>query len=223
MRRALVAALAGASVLLVMGVAAAPGGATPLEPVTVTANAPETVEAGKQFNLEVAVEAEAGALDIAALPLTLGVKLAPECGGSLAGTPGSPVLEKVLPNPQAGAAYSQTVTGTVAAPAVARDVVCAFLQDTQERQFGTDTEAEVNAVPAGALHQCTTAEARRKAARRSLKRLNRRIRRTKRKLHHAHGAHRTALQRKLRKLRAHRRKVRKRERAATRQVTTVCS
>ena len=41
-----------------------------------------------------------GALDIAAAPLTLGVKLAPECGGSWSDA-GPSVLEKTLPNPTA--------------------------------------------------------------------------------------------------------------------------
>ena len=63
--------------LLVLGLAGAAAAALN-EPVTVSATAPESVEAGKPFQLEVAVEAEAGALEITAAPLRLGVKLAPD-------------------------------------------------------------------------------------------------------------------------------------------------
>ena len=214
--------------LLLVGATA---GAALLEPVTVTATAPGAVEAGKPFKLEVAVEAEAGALDIAAAPLTLGVKLAPECGGSLAGTAGAPVLLKTLPNPTAGAAYSQTVTGQVTASAAGTDLVCAFLQDSQERQFATDTGAEVNVLAAGGggggaggtTKHCTTATKELKAAKRNLKRLDHRIAKSKRKLRHTHGAHRKAIARKLHKLESHKKKVQKRRKAAAKQATKVCS
>ena len=224
------ALLGGVAALLVLGLAGVAAAALN-EPVAISASAPESVEAGKPFQLEVAVEAEAGALDVAAAPLTLGVKLAPECGGSFVGTPGSPVLQKTLPNPTAGAAYSQAVAGQVTAPATGDDVVCAFLQDSQERQFATDTGAEVNVFAAGGggggagatTKRCTTATKGLKAAKRNLKRLDHRIAKSKRKLRHTHGAHRKALARKLHKLESHKKKVQKRRKAAAKQVTKVCS
>ncbi len=226
------AALVGGLVaLFVLGLAGAAAAALN-EPVTVSATAPESVEAGKPFQLEVAVEAEAGALDIAAAPLTLGVKLAPECGGSLVGTPGTAVLQKTLPNPTAGSSYAQTVTGQVTAAATGNDVVCAFLQDSQERQFATDTGAEVKVLAAGsgggesgggATDRCTTVTKELKAAKRSLKRLEHRIAKLKRKLHRTHGAHRKALTRKLHKLESHKERAQKRRKAAAKEVTKVCS
>jgi hypothetical protein len=227
------AAVGGLAALLVLGLAGVAAAALN-EPVAISASAPESVEAGKPFQLEVAIEAEAGALNIAAAPLTLGVKLAPECGGSLGGTPGSPVLQETLPNPAAAAAYSQIVTGQVTASATGTDVVCAFLQDSQERQFATDTGAEVNVSAAGGggvggagggatTNRCTTVTKQLKAAKRNLKRLDHRIAKLKRKLHHTRGAHRKALARKLHKLESHKKKAQKRRKAAAKQVAKVCS
>jgi hypothetical protein len=229
LRRRAAALACGLAALLVLVLA---GGASAalIEPVAISASAPESVEAGKQFGLEVAIEAEAGALDIAAAPLTLGVKLAPECGGSFIGTPGPAVLQKTLPNPTAGAAYSQTVSAQVSTPTAGTEVVCAFLQDSQERQFATDTGAEVNVTAAGAgagggsvAGKCGKVTKELKGAKRSLKRLNHRIAKVKRGLRHAHGAHRKALAKKLHKLRVHKKKVAKRRKAAAKEVATVCS
>jgi hypothetical protein len=217
--RASAALVGGLLALLTLGGTA---GAALLEPVTVTATAPETAVAGTPFKLEVAVEAEAGTLGIAALPLRLRVKLAPECGGSFAGTPGSAALEQTLPNPGAGA-YQQTVTGKVTAAATGTDVVCTFLEDTQERQFATDTEEEVTIVPAATARQCTAATKRLTVAKRKLKRLEHRIHKVKRKIHKAKGAHRKALVRKLHKLQAHKRKAAKRRKVAARLVAGVCT
>ena len=170
-----------------------------------------------------AVEAEADALDIAAVPLTLGVKLAPECGGSLAGTEGAAVLQKTLPNPAAGAAYSQIVSGQVTPSGNGAEVVCAFLQDAQERQFATDTEAEVNVVPAGSARACTAATKKVKATKRNLKRLEHRIKKVKKKIRTAHGAHRKALAHKLHELKVHKRKAQKRHKLAVKSSKAACS
>lgn len=220
MRRTPAAALGGVLALLLL---AGTAGAALLEPVTVTATAPETVTAGSPFKLEVAVEAEAGTLDIAAAPLRVRVKLAPECGGSFAGTPGPTALEQVLPNPVAGAAYSRTVTGQVTASGTGTDVVCAFLEDSQERQFATDTEEEVNVMSPATARRCTVATKELKVTKRKLRRLQKRIHKARGKLRQAQGAHREALARKLHKLRVHERKLAKRRKAAARTVGTVCS
>jgi hypothetical protein len=203
---------------------AAVAGAALIEPVTITATAPEAqVEAGKPFKLEVAVEAEAAALDIAARPLKVRVKLAPECGGSFAGTAGPAAYEATLASPPAGAALSQTLSAKVTAPSPGTEVVCAFLEDATERQFATDTEEEVTVLPAGAVKQCTAATKQLQKAKKSLKRLEHRIKKVKRQVKKAHGAHRKALARKLHKLRAHKRKAAKRRQVASRKVSGVCT
>ena len=70
MRRGAAVALGGFAALLVV---TATAGAALLEPVTITATAPEPrIAVGTPFKLEVAVEAEAGTLDIAARPRSLG-------------------------------------------------------------------------------------------------------------------------------------------------------
>ena len=223
MRQALAAALGGAAALALMAGTANAA----LEPVSITANAPATVTAGVPFKLEVAVEAEPGALDIAAQPLLLGVKLAPECGGSLIGTPGAPVLERTLPSVPAGSAFDGSFAAEVTTGASGTEVVCAFLQDSQERQFATDTEAEVTVLTASAAatqeRRCTAATNQLTTLRRSLKRLDKRIAKARRRLHHAHGRSHKALKHKLRKLRAKRRKLAKRRRRSARTIAGTCS
>lgn len=221
MRRGAAVVLGGLAALLIV---AATAGAALLEPVTITATAPEPqIVAGTPFKLEVAVEAEPGTLDIAAQPLRVRVKLAPECGGSFAGTAGPAALERTLPAPAAGAAYKQSVSGKVTAESAGTEVVCAFLEDAQERQFATDTEEEVTVLAAGAVKQCTAATRQLTTAKRKLKRLEHRIDKVKKQVRSAHGAHRKALVRKLHKLRAHERKAAKRRKAAARKVAGVCA
>jgi hypothetical protein len=221
LRRSAAVVLGTACVALLL--AAATAGAALLEPVAITATAPEPQkEAGRPFKLEVAVEAEAGALDIAVRPLRVRVKLAPECGGSFAGTAGPAAYEATLAGPPAGAALSQTLSGKVTAPSAETEVVCAFLEDATERQFATDTEEEVTVLPAGAVRQCTVATKQLRKAKKGLKRLEHRIVKVKKQVKKAHGAHRRALVRKLHKLRTHERRAKKRRQAAARKVTGVC-
>ena len=119
------------------------------------------------------------------------------------------------------------MTGQVTPSGTGTEVVCAFLQDTQERQFATDTQEEVSVVAAGGspttANGCTAATKQLKVAKRKLKRLEARIKKVKRKLRHAKGAHRKALSRKLHKLRAHERKAKKRRKVTAHQVGAVCS
>lgn len=220
MRRGAAVVLGGLTALLIV---AATAGAALLEPVTITATAPgPQVSAGTPFKLEVAVEAEAGALAIAAPPLRVRVKLAPECGGSFAGTAGPAAFEGTLPAPGAGP-YKQLVSGKATAASPGTDVICAFLEDATERQFATDTEEEITVLAAGAVKQCGAATKQLTATTKKLKRLEHRIAKLKKQVKKAHGAHRKALVRKLHKLRAHERKVMKRRRAAARKVTGVCA
>jgi hypothetical protein len=212
--------LGGLAALLVIGGTA---GAALLEPVTIQANPPETAVAGTPFRLEVAVEAEPGQLAIAAQPLRVRVKLVSgECGGSFAGTAGPTALEGVLPAP-GGGTYKQTVSGNVTLSAPGTDVVCAFLEDAQERQFATDTEAEITVVSASSARRCAAATKQLTVSKRKLKRLEHRIKKVKRKLHKARGKHRKALARKLHKLEVHNRKAAKRRKVAERKVAGVCS
>jgi hypothetical protein len=221
LRRGAAVVLGGLAALLIV---AATAGAALLEPVTITATAPEPQqEAGRPFTLEVAVEAEAGALDIAVRPLRVRVKLAPECGGSFAGTAGPTAYEATLAGPPAGAALKQTLNAKVTAASPGTEVVCAFLEDATERQFATDTEEEITVLAAGAVKQCAAATKQLQKAKKSLKRLEHRITKVKKQAKKAHGAHRKALVRKLHKLQAHERKAMKRRQAATRKVAGVCA
>ena len=214
-------ALGGLAAFLAL---AAIAGAALIEPVTITATVPESqVAAGTPFKLEVAVEAEAGTLDIAARPLRVRVKLAPECGGSFAGTAGPAAFESTLAGPPAGAALKQTLTGKVTAPTPGTEVVCAFLEDATERQFATDTEEEITVLSAGAVKQCTVATRQLTIAKKKLKRLEHRIKKVKRLIKKADGKHKKALVRKLHKLQQHKRKAAKRRKAATRRVAGACA
>jgi hypothetical protein len=222
LRRGAAVVLGGLAALLVLVTGA---GAALIEPVTITATAPEPqLVAGTPFKLEVAVEAEPGTLDIAAQPLRVRVKLAPECGGSFIGTPGPAAFEGGLPAPAAGAAYKQLVTGKVTAASPGPEVVCAFLEDATERQFATDTEEEVTVLAAGAVRKlCTAATRQLTRAKKKLKRLEHRIKKVKKQVKKEQGAHRKALVRKLHKLQAHKRKAAKRRKAAARTVAGVCA
>lgn len=221
MRRGAAVVLGGLAALLIV---AATAGAALIEPVTITATAPEPqLVAGTPFKLEIAVEAEPGALAIVAQPLRVRVKLAPECGGSFIGTPGPAAFEQGLPAPAAGAAYKQLVTGKVTAAGPGPEVVCAFLEDATERQFATDTEEEVTVLAAGAARkQCSAATRQLTTAKRKLKRLEHRIAKVKKLVKKAQGAHRKALVRKLHKLQAHKRKAAKRRKVTARNVARVC-
>jgi hypothetical protein len=221
LRRGAAVVLGGLATLLVIVTAA---GAALIVPVTITATAPEPlIAAGSPFKLEVAVEAEAGALDIAVRPLRVRVKLAPECGGSFIGTAGPAAFEATLAGPPAGAALKQTLVGKVTAASAGPEVVCAFLEDATERQFATDTEEEVTVLAPGALKQCTAATKQLTAAKKGLKRLEHRIAKVKKQVKKARGAHRKALARKLHKLEVHKRKAMKRRRAAARKVAGACA
>jgi hypothetical protein len=219
LRRGAAVVLGGLAALLVV---AATAGAALLEPVTITATTPEPqIVAGTPFKLEVEVEAEPGTLDIAALPLRVRVKLAPECGGSFIGTAGPAAFEQTLPAPAAGA-YKQLVSGKTTAASAGPEVVCAFLEDATERQFATDSEEEVTVLAPGAVKRCTAVTKKLKTAKRKLKRLEHRIHKVKRLVKKADGAHRKALARKLHKLQQHKRKAAKRRKAAARRVAGVC-
>jgi hypothetical protein len=156
------------------------------EPVELSVTAPPVVAAHAPIKVSVRVSAEPGALDIAAMPLRLRVALAPECGGSYAGTTGSIALYDDIPAPASGSPYAFTARGHTKVADYGRETVCAFLEDTEERQFATSTEATVDVSKPCTLAIKRLAKLRRQTKRasgdrrRDLKRAARRARRHKR-------------------------------------------
>ncbi len=110
-----------------------------IDPVTIDVKAPGVVARAHNFSVTVKVTADAGALDIAPQPLRLHVLLASECGGSFAGTTGTKVMDRPLPAPVAGSAYSYTAKGRSALPNIGTRIVCVFVSDADERQYATST------------------------------------------------------------------------------------
>jgi phosphatidylinositol-3-phosphatase len=209
LRKAALAAIAAAGTIA-LGLSAAPAGAELEEPVSVFAEAPGTVTAGSPFRLEVEVKAEPGALDVAAQPLRLRVKAAPECGGSFAGSEGPTLLDRVLPAAAAGAAYDEKVSARAVLGQRGEETLCAFVEDDEERQFATDTEAVVTVIgPA-----C-------KSSKRRLAKLHRRLHASGRKIATAlrHGAPRKRVQ----ALRKQRRSLRRQIRRAKRRAKHACA
>jgi hypothetical protein len=190
LRRLLAPALAAAVVSLL---AAEPAAAEFGEPVSVTAQAPATVAAGAPFPLTVDVSAEAGALDIAAQPLRLRVRFAPECGGSFAGTEGPTAIDQALPAPRPGALYAETVSTRAKIGTLGPQTVCAFLEDSQERQFATDTEGTLTVIP-----PCPVAKRSMGRLKRRLAASGRRLRALRHRRRRARGTQRRRLARRLR-------------------------
>jgi hypothetical protein len=215
LRRAL---LVSVGVPLALLASPASAGADFGEPVTVTATTPGTVTAGASFPLIVEVEAAAGALDIAAQPLHLRVRLAPECGGSFAGTEGPTAIDRALPSPATGSAYATKVTGSATLGETGTETVCAFLEDAQERQFATDTEETLTVVPAA----CGASTQRLASLNRRLRRVERQLARAHRQRHRASGHRRRALRRRIGKLRKRRHFLQIRKRRAARDAALAC-
>lgn len=187
------------------------------EPVTVTVSAPTAVALNSRFTVRVSVEADAGALDIAAQPLRLRVRLEPECGGSFAGTDGPTAIDSVLPAPSPGAPYSATATGSVRLGSPDTETVCAFLEDAQERQFATDTESTVVVGPA-----CTSAMRNIARLRRRSAKLQRRAAHLRQARRHAHGRKRHALTKRLHTVRKRHRALAARVRRARHREKLAC-
>ncbi len=215
MSRALAAALAALAALLL---GAAPAAAALIEPVSVTATAPAYAGANTPFPLQVDVAAEPGALDIAAQPLRLRVRLAPECGGSFAGTEGQTAIDRVLPAPLAGTAYAASVSTSVKLGPLGQETVCAFLEDAQERQFATDTEETV-----AVIRGCGPARRTLTKLRHRFAHLNHRIAQVRRQRRHApSAAKRRALGKRLQRLRKKRHAVKVRNRRAAHLASLAC-
>jgi hypothetical protein len=102
-------------------------------------------------------------LDNATTPLRIRVKLADECGGTFATTPGVTLLDQQLnPQPATGKPYGVNAYGSGAPTSYGERTVCAFLEESGDnRMFANDTSEQVNVSRA-----CTTAAARYDTARR---------------------------------------------------------
>lgn len=191
------AALLAPAALLLFG--AAPAAAELGEPVTLTPSAPEVVALNSPFRLEVEVKADAGALGIAVQPLRLRVRMAPECGGSFAGTEGPTAIDAELPSPAATRRYDVTRSARVTLSSRGSESVCAFLEDSEGRQFATDVETTVSVAPG-----CTAATRRLAQSRRQASEANRRLAELRRRQRHSRGAQRRALSRQVRAARKQR-------------------
>lgn len=212
------AALGLATVALLLSAATALAG--PLEePVSLAVTAPATAGVGETFTVAVAVQADPGALDIAAQPLRLRVRLAPECGGSFAGSEGPTAIDRTLPAPTPGARYSAEASGRVRiGGAAGTETVCAFLEDAQERQFATETEATVTIGPG-----CVVVTRKLAQLRRGLKKQRQRVRHWRRRYHHAQGKRRREVGRRLRTARRRQRRLTRRLRRARRATAVACA
>lgn len=197
--------------------AAAPALGELAEPVSITAAAPTEVVAGRAFPLSVDVKAEAGALDIAAQPLRLRVRFAPECGGSFAGTEGPTAVDRVLPAPSAGAPYEASVSVKTKIGSAGPETACAFLEDSQERQFATDTEEELAVVP-----RCPVARREVGRVKRKLTAVLHRLQALRRRQRHLHGAKRRKVAKQIRALHEKRRRLIKQQRRAFREAQLAC-
>jgi hypothetical protein len=188
------------------------------EPVTISADAPPIVAAGASFRVGADVEADPGALDIATQPVRLRIRLAPECGGSFAGTDGPTILDRVLPAPVPGSAYRATLSTRASIGALGPETVCAYVEDADERQFATDIEAGLTVVTPGcfALKEEIASVRRRRAA------LRKRIAHLRHIRRHATGKRRQALSRRIRALRRKRHRLAVRKRQLVRRSVAPC-
>lgn len=151
--------LALGAVLLAGGTLAVPASADDSAPVRLNVTAPAVARLDRPLTVSVHVEADAGALDYPDGPLRLRVKLAPECGGSFAGTQGPAIVDAALPvQPTAGEPLKTDVSGSGRPSAYGVQAVCVFLESTNDsRQYVTDVDTQVD------VSQPCTAAARRYA------------------------------------------------------------
>jgi hypothetical protein len=142
-------------------------------PVQLGITIANTARLNQPLRVTVAISADSGALDTAPGPLSIGVKLAPECGGSYATTMGTVLLNRRLsPQPATGKAYAATATGSGIPRSYGVQTVCTYLTEPGDaRQFATSQAFQVDVSQA-----CTVAAARYDAALRSLRTARRRHR-----------------------------------------------
>jgi hypothetical protein len=180
------AALAALVVGLAAALPAASATADSFTPVTLTITIAAAARLHASLPVTVAVRADPGVLDTAEGPMRIGVKLAGECGGTFATTPGDTLLNAQLdPQPATGRAYAATARGAGRPTAYGVQTVCVYLQDTAVgRLYANDESLQVNV-----SRPCTAAASRYDAAVRRLASARRRLRRTK------HAARRAQIER----------------------------
>jgi hypothetical protein len=133
-----------AGVLLLGAVSAFADSITPVQLAVTIA---QTARRAQPLTVTVDVSADAGALD-ANTPLWLRVKLAPECAGTWAGTPGTVLLNKALaPRPATGLPYSTVMHGAGRPTRLGVQTVCVWVQEQgDDRVFATSQAFTVNVV-----------------------------------------------------------------------------
>ncbi len=137
---------------LLAAIAAFAGGAfasaDSFTPVRLAVTVASKIKRHQPLAIQVNVSADKGALDPASAPLWLRVKLAGECGGTFAGTPGIKVLDRRLkPQPRRGRPYAVTIKGSVRPERAGRMTVCVYLAEQgDDRVFADDTSARVKVV-----------------------------------------------------------------------------
>jgi hypothetical protein len=143
---------AGTLAVLALGLAvpAASATADSFTPVRLAVAVVSSAHVGTPLPISVTVKADAGVLDGSEGPLRIEVKLAGECGGDFAATPGTTLLNAQLnPQPTTGKAYAATATGAGRPAATGTQTVCAFLQDSDVgRVYANDESGQVAVGPA---------------------------------------------------------------------------
>jgi hypothetical protein len=165
---------AGALALLA-GILALPSSlaaADSFNPIAVSLNFTPVARLHAKFQVKATIAADPGVLDVAAQPVRIGVKLAPECGSTYETTAGPAVLNQHLkPQPSVGRAYSATITGAGRPTAYGTDTLCMFIEDAIGRVYANDESQQVTI-----SKPCTTAGSRYDKDDKSLKRAQRRLR-----------------------------------------------
>jgi hypothetical protein len=138
----------GTLAVLALGLAlpAASATADSFTPVRLAITVAASAHVGTSLPISVTVSADAGVLDGSEGPLRIEVKLAGECGGDFATTPGTTLLNaRLTPQPTTGKAYIATATGSGRPAATGTQTVCAFLEDSDVgRVYANDESGQVN-------------------------------------------------------------------------------
>jgi hypothetical protein len=169
-----------AALALVAGILAlpsSPAAADSFNPINVALEFTPVARLHAKFQVKATIAADPGVLDIAAQPVRIGVKLAPECGSTYETTTGPAVLNQHLkPQPFVGRAYSAVITGAGRPTAYGTETLCMFVEDATGRVYANDESQQVTI-----SKPCTTAGSRYDKDDKSLKKAQRRLRRAKTK------------------------------------------
>ena len=132
-------------VVLVLGLAllAVSATADSFTPVRLAITVAASAHVGTSLPISVTVSADAGVLDGSEGPLRIEVKLAGECGGDFATTPGPTLLNaRLSPQPTTGKAYTATAAGAGRPAATGTQTVCAFLEDSDVGRVYANDESD---------------------------------------------------------------------------------